>query len=140
MRSASELHHLTDDRAEAADVAKDHPEIVARLTKLALDWKATLPEKPNPECISTTGHGNETAQADEARQEPRLRRESPPAARKAFARWDTNKDGILTLDEYKAGLKGQEEPRSPLQELRQERRRQSSPARSSSGRQRSNIP
>jgi N-acetylgalactosamine-6-sulfatase len=47
-----ELHHLINDRAEAADVAKDHPDIVARLTKLALDWKATLPDKPNPECIT----------------------------------------------------------------------------------------
>ncbi len=47
-----ELHHLINDRAEAKDVAKEHPDIVARLSKLALDWKATLPEKPNPECIS----------------------------------------------------------------------------------------
>jgi N-acetylgalactosamine-6-sulfatase len=47
-----ELHHITEDRAEAIDVAKDYPDIVARLTRLALDWKATLPEKPNPECIS----------------------------------------------------------------------------------------
>jgi N-acetylgalactosamine-6-sulfatase len=47
-----ELHQLVNDRAEAKDVAKEHPEIVARLSKLVLDWKATLPEKPNPECIS----------------------------------------------------------------------------------------
>ena len=26
---------------------------------------------------------------------------------KAFARWDTNSDGVLTLDEYQAGLKGE---------------------------------
>jgi N-acetylgalactosamine-6-sulfatase len=48
-----ELHHLIHDRAEAVDVAKDHPDIVARLAKLALDWKATLPVAPNPECISS---------------------------------------------------------------------------------------
>ena len=47
-----ELHHLINDRAESKDMAKEHPEIVARLTKLALEWKANLPEKPNPECIS----------------------------------------------------------------------------------------
>jgi arylsulfatase A-like enzyme len=46
-----ELHQLIGDRAEAHDSAKEHPEIVAHLTKLALDWKATLPEKPNPDCI-----------------------------------------------------------------------------------------
>ena len=47
-----ELHQLTNDRAEAKDCAKEHPEIVERLSKLALEWKSTLPEKPNPECIS----------------------------------------------------------------------------------------
>ena len=47
-----ELHHLPNDRAEAKDSAKEHPEVVARLSRLALEWKATLPEKPNPECIS----------------------------------------------------------------------------------------
>jgi len=47
-----ELHQLINDRAEAKDSSKEHPEIVARLSKLALDWKATLPEKPNPDCIS----------------------------------------------------------------------------------------
>ena len=47
-----ELHRLTDDRAEDTDMAKDHPEIVARLSKLALAWKSTLPEKPNPECLT----------------------------------------------------------------------------------------
>jgi N-acetylgalactosamine-6-sulfatase len=47
-----ELHRLADDRAENTDVAKDHPDIVARLSKMALDWKATLPTQPNPECLS----------------------------------------------------------------------------------------
>ena len=48
-----ELYRLTADRAEATDVAKDYPDIVARLTKLALDWKATLPTMPNPDCLTT---------------------------------------------------------------------------------------
>ncbi len=47
-----ELYKLADDRAEVKDVAKAHPEIVERLTKRTLDWKATLPERPNPDCIS----------------------------------------------------------------------------------------
>ena len=52
-----ELHGLAADRAEATDVAKDHPEVVARLTKLLFDWKATLPAKPNPACISKSNPG-----------------------------------------------------------------------------------
>jgi N-acetylgalactosamine-6-sulfatase len=47
-----ELHHLIGDRAETKDSAPEHPEIVARLSKMALDWNATLPQKPNPDCIS----------------------------------------------------------------------------------------
>ena len=29
-----------------------HPEIVARLTKMTLDWKDTLPTKVAPNCVS----------------------------------------------------------------------------------------
>jgi N-acetylgalactosamine-6-sulfatase len=98
-----ELHRLTDDRAESADVAKDHPEVVARLSKMALDWKATLPEKPNPECISPSN-------AAPNKGAPKKAGKAMSAADRAktFDRWDTNKDGVLTLDEYKAGLKGQD--------------------------------
>lgn len=47
-----EPHQLVNDRAEARDVSKENPEIVKRLSKPALDWKASLPETPDPECIS----------------------------------------------------------------------------------------
>ena len=101
--SRVELHQLINDRAEAKDVSEEHPEVVARLSKLALDWKASLPEKPDPECISKVRARTRTKdQAGRAGQEGHGR-----AARKAFARWDTNQDGVLTLDEYKAGLKGE---------------------------------
>lgn len=100
-----ELHDLGDDRAEAADVAKDHSEIVTRLSKLALDWKATLPAKPNPDCI--------TQQSLQPKSNPKISLlktsgVTPEVRAKAFVRWDTNHDGQLTLDEYKIGLKGQQ--------------------------------
>ena len=47
-----QLYHLNYDRAESKDIAKENPEVVSRLSKLALDWKATLPKKPNPECLT----------------------------------------------------------------------------------------
>jgi N-acetylgalactosamine-6-sulfatase len=100
-----ELHHLNDDRSEAKDVSQDHPEIVARLSKLALEWQETLPEKPNPACIS---EADRTAAAKAA---PAVNSARPKVTAeqraKAFQRWDTNEDGLLTLDEYKSGLKGQ---------------------------------
>jgi arylsulfatase A-like enzyme len=46
------LHRLPADRAEAIDVAKENPAVVARLTKLVLDWKATLPTTVDPACVS----------------------------------------------------------------------------------------
>jgi N-acetylgalactosamine-6-sulfatase len=46
------LHDLATDRAERTDVAKQQPAVVARLSKLALDWKASLPAAPDPACIA----------------------------------------------------------------------------------------
>ncbi len=46
------LHHVPRDRAEADDVAGKHPDVVARLTQLALAWKATLPTTVDPACVA----------------------------------------------------------------------------------------
>jgi N-acetylgalactosamine-6-sulfatase len=100
-----ELHRLNDDRAQATDVSKENPEIVARMSKMALDWKATLPTAPNPECISkqsipSAPEPNKSGTASS--------KVTPEVRARAFARWDANKDSVLTLDEYKSGLVGQE--------------------------------
>ncbi|HEY2414273.1 MAG TPA: sulfatase-like hydrolase/transferase [Pirellulaceae bacterium] len=104
-----ELHRLNADRGESADAAPDHPDIVNRLTKLVLDWKITLPAKPDPLCISTTdrsdskGNSNKRRKAAATPEQP-AKKATPDRAR-AFERMDLNKDGLLTLDEYQAGLK-----------------------------------
>ena len=100
-----ELHDLTHDRAEATDVSQDHPDIVARLSKLALEWKATLPTAPNPECLSKQSIADKPTSPKPAAKGSKV---TPEVRAKAFTRWDTNKDDILTLDEYKTGLKGQD--------------------------------
>ena len=98
-----ELHRLTTDRAEAVDVAKDHPEIVARLTQLALAWHATLPTTVDPSCIS----GADRSAAPATPVAPNAPAKKAPVDRAAaFTRMDTNHDGVLTLEEYGAGLKG----------------------------------
>jgi len=105
-----ELHRVLDDRAEAMDSAKEHPEIVAKLTKLALDWKVTLPEHPDPACVSQ-------AQSGQPKRKGKAKAEERPAPDRAktFGRWDTNKDGVLTLEEYKVGLKGKENAETRFQ-------------------------
>lgn len=97
-----ELYQLHDDRAESKDIAKDHPDVVARLTRLALDWKATLPAKPNPACITTVPDAVKNNLPKTG-----AKGVTPEVRAKAFTRWDTNQDDILTLDEYESGLKGQ---------------------------------
>lgn len=97
------LHRVTTDRAEAIDVASKHPEIVARLTKQALAWKATLPTTVDPSCISVIDRqaaGAASTATPPAAKQPTVDRAA------AFARMDANNDGLLTLEEYSAGLKG----------------------------------
>jgi N-acetylgalactosamine-6-sulfatase len=98
-----ELHQVLADRAEAQDVAKEYPDIVARLTKLALDWKATLPEKPDPACLTTVPDAEKTRPPKTG-----VKGVAPEVRVNAFDRRDTNHDGFLTLDEYQSGLKEQD--------------------------------
>lgn len=95
-----ELHRLPADRAEAVNVAPDHPEIVARLTALALEWKATLPTAVDPFCISVVDRQT-TAAAPKA-----ATKKAAPDRAAAFERMDTNRDGVITREEYFAGLNG----------------------------------
>ncbi len=47
-----ELYDINSDWAEAADVSKQYPEVVKRLTKQLRVWKQTLPDGPSPSCFS----------------------------------------------------------------------------------------
>lgn len=100
-----ELHNLKSNRSEdiARDQSKDHPEIVARLTKQALDWNATLPTKADPGCLEKSQASEPkflTEKAAPGSEAPAKDRSIP------FNRWDSNKDEFLTLEEYKTGQNG----------------------------------
>ena len=100
-----ELYDLAKDRAETSNLSHDNAETVARMKAQLLDWIATLPKSPDPACVSQ----------DHATAEPKttkptaIQRTTPDQRAQAFVRWDTNHDDQLTLDEYKAGLKGQDD-------------------------------
>jgi N-acetylgalactosamine-6-sulfatase len=99
-----ELYNLKSNRTEdiTKDQSKDHPEIVARLTKQALDWKATLPTKADPGCLAKPQESEPKKLSEKA--EPKT--EAPENRRNIpFNRWDTNKDEFLTLEEFKTGQK-----------------------------------
>jgi N-acetylgalactosamine-6-sulfatase len=98
-----ELHNITTDRAEKVDLAKENPEIVARLRKLALDWKATLPTKPTPECLTSVPEPMKPMSAN-AQTTNTVNKDRAIA----FDRWDTNQDDVVTLAEYLAAQKPNE--------------------------------
>jgi N-acetylgalactosamine-6-sulfatase len=100
------LHRVTTDRAEAIDVAKDHPEIVARLTQLALAWKATLPTTVDPSCLSAADRAPAPAPPSAPAAPNAPAKKAPVDRTAAFTRMDTNRDGLLALDEYITAQKG----------------------------------
>jgi len=98
-----ELHRISSDRTESTDEAKDHPEIVAKLTKLVLDWKATLPAGVDPSCVSKT-RGSEPEKRSKKPEAQKPTATAPTKDRNLpFTHLDTNNEGFLSLDEYKAG-------------------------------------
>lgn len=100
-----ELYDLAKDRAEKSDVSKDNPETVTRMKTHLLDWVGSLPTSPDPACVSK----NHQPADPKATKPDTSKRATPEQRANAFKRWDTNHDDHLSLDEYKAGLKGQDD-------------------------------
>ncbi len=71
------LHRLPADREEMLDVSAGNPAVVARLSRLALDWKASLPENPPPGCF---------APADQVKPPPPTRKAPGPKGGSAEAK------------------------------------------------------
>ncbi|MHB8898938.1 MAG: sulfatase-like hydrolase/transferase [Thermoguttaceae bacterium] len=82
-RTRVELYDIPNDPAETRNLAADHPDVVDRLARLALDWKATLPPGEEQPFVRP-----------KAKAKPTLDRAA------AFKAKDANRDGRLSLDEY----------------------------------------
>jgi N-acetylgalactosamine-6-sulfatase len=84
-----ELYDLVKDRRQENNLADEQPQRVAAMTEAIRAWKRTLPRSPEPPVV--VPHPNPA---------------KPPAPDRArtFTRWDTDRDGVLTLDEYRTGL------------------------------------
>jgi N-acetylgalactosamine-6-sulfatase len=92
----AELYRIPTDPGEERDLSREEPEVVKRLTRLALDWAATLPADPQRTRLA----------AGETPQRTAPKTATPPRVNRAAAmqRWDKNGDGRLTLEEYSSGL------------------------------------
>ncbi|MBI5688517.1 MAG: sulfatase-like hydrolase/transferase [Verrucomicrobia bacterium] len=100
-RSRVELHDVVADRFQSNNLAASQPERVARMQAAIAAWFDTLPKQPDPALQTKEA-------AKPARKQP-AKKEAAPAATsetraRAFQNWDKNQDGVLTLEEYRAGL------------------------------------
>jgi N-acetylgalactosamine-6-sulfatase len=100
-----ELYNVVQDRAETKELSQQHPEVIARMTQALNAWKETLPKTPNPDCVSKNpGTGSEESSQETESPAPTIK--APVRDRNGpFNRWDTNKDGFLSLEEYKTDPK-----------------------------------
>jgi N-acetylgalactosamine-6-sulfatase len=102
-----ELHRIPTDRAESEDLSGQYPEVVSRLQKLAFEWNATLPKEPDPACISREIKAGPASTSAKKPAAGGGQSSTERARAIAFPKWDTNQDGLLVLEEYKASLPGQ---------------------------------
>lgn len=89
-----ELYDLVKDRFQKTNLADRNPDRVAWMLAAIRQWKSTLPvSEYRPELAPKRGPVKKAAAP------------IPAVDRaKAFERWDENKDNLLTLEEYRAGL------------------------------------
>ncbi len=95
-----ELYNIAEDAGEERDLADEQPGVVKALTQKVLAWVDTLPPSPARDTVRASGRAQERAP-----------RKAPPAApanavdrNAAFQRWDRDRDGELTFEEYRSGL------------------------------------
>jgi arylsulfatase A-like enzyme len=114
-----QLFNLADDIGEQRDLAKEKPELAAKLHQAWLDWSATLPPRANPP-TAKPGIGKSAAPGAKPPQDRgtlfvmkdrsgdgKLNREEfltsqadQEAAKARFEQWDTDKDGFLSQTEF----------------------------------------
>jgi arylsulfatase A-like enzyme len=106
-KTREELYDVVADRVQAKNLATEQPERVAKMRAGIASWHATLPKTIDPLLQSSAQVRRVSA--------TNAKSESPPTVNRAaaFAKWDKNRDGVLTLQEYRDGLskKDDAEPR-----------------------------
>jgi arylsulfatase A-like enzyme len=114
-----QLFNLADDIGENRDLASEKPDLVRKLHQSWLDWSAALPPRANPSA-GKSGKGKKIADGGkppqdrgmifgtkDKNQDGKLNREEflagqadQEAAKTRFEKWDADKDGFLTREEF----------------------------------------
>jgi N-acetylgalactosamine-6-sulfatase len=95
----AELCNVVTDRGQSKNLAAEQPERVARMRAEIEQWFATLPKTIDPAM-----QPNVTRAAAKANAGPATPATMTATRARAFGNWDKNKDGLLTLEEYRNGL------------------------------------
>lgn len=119
-RERIELFNLSKDRQQAHNLAAAEPGRVQLMQSQIDQWLSTLPTTVPPELQTQAATQQVPAQQAPAQQADGSPRAAPApqttdsaALRaRAFANWDTNRDGELTLNEYRDGLTRKENAES----------------------------
>ncbi len=102
----AELYNIAESPDESRDVAKDHPDIVKRMTELAMNWHQSLPASPARETLIKTGKSVDVINAERKQSQgaPTTKPSNNTPARtdraKIFKSKDKNGDQRMSLEEY----------------------------------------
>lgn len=105
-KNRAELYDVVADRTQSKNLAETQPETVKTMRAAMDAWLATLPEKIDPAMQTKTTPRTPPGQATKPASVP------PETRMLAFKKWDKNKDGVLTLEEYRKGLTQKEHAES----------------------------
>ncbi len=97
-KKRDELYDVIADRVQAKNVATEQPERVAKMRADIESWHATLPKAIDPSLQAIAQVRRASAKDAKPDATPTVNRAA------AFAKWDMNRDGVLTLQEYRDGL------------------------------------
>jgi len=109
--SNAELFNIPDDIGEERNVAAANPETVKLLTARALEWSKSLPPSPVRDRLVETGRPQEKGGESQSPKAKDKKSAAITPAQRAliFKKWDTDQDGRLSMQEYKAGIGEKEE-------------------------------
>ncbi len=102
--TGAQLYNIPQDTGEEHDVAAANPEVVKTLTAKALAWAKSLPPSKARDDATATGKPQDGGRAPRAAAKAANPTGKPIDRAAIFKKWDKDRDGKLSLNEYTAGL------------------------------------
>lgn len=108
--SGGELYHIAEDIGESRNLAAEQPERLQQLSQLALAWAKTLPPSAERDKLLKQGQPGarnppaQPAKATMPKAKGKAKAMDPAQRALIFKRWDSDGNGELSLEEYRAGI------------------------------------